>query len=85
MGVVGKKIIERAIESDNLTEEQKKANHHARQNEMLTYFYDARKKYIEAAASGRYQEDINTQSPILQIFLIGLVDLVYSQKHLLIL
>jgi hypothetical protein len=59
LGVIGKQIIERAMESDDLTEEQKKANHHARQNEMLTYFHDISKKEMEEGAGGKYVEDIN--------------------------
>jgi hypothetical protein len=47
------------MESDDLTEEQKKANHHARQNEMLTYFHDISKKEMEEGAGGKYVEDIN--------------------------
>ena len=49
---IGKLIAERALESDDLTDEQKKANHHARQNEMLQYNYGERQREIAEGAGG---------------------------------
>lgn len=67
LGRLGKMIIEQSLESDDLTEDQKKANHHARQNEMLTYQYAARPAFIEQAADGKYKEDINALADVLDV------------------
>ncbi len=67
LGRLGKMIIEKSLESDDLTEDQKKANHHARQNEMLTYQYAARPAFIEQAADGKYKEDINALADVLDV------------------
>ena len=55
---IGKMIIERGLEDDNLSDEEKKANYHRQQTEMINYMTDAREKYIEAVAGGKYKGDM---------------------------
>jgi hypothetical protein len=64
---IGKMIVERFNEDDDLPEETKKANHHRRQVEMINYMTDAREKLIEAKAGGKYMGDMRAGADIADI------------------
>lgn len=79
--MLGRIIGERAIEPDDLTDEQKKANHHARQNEMLQWNYGERQKEIAEGAGGKYQEDINAIADFADITAIAPSFGIFSQGY----